>query len=134
MVVHLLIVCNAGKLRTFNKSRLRYHNHLLNTRDVSSNIFNGDGVFDGKTVALAFYSGPVDKDPAIGCESCGFKSLISSLNKWDMPIPTGKSKTNVIIEHDNFANGSRILKLQDRFLLDAQDNYILASNPDLVTS
>ena len=49
----------------------KYHNHLLNPRDMSSNVFNGNGVFDGKTVALTFYSGLVDEHSAIGCKTCG---------------------------------------------------------------
>jgi hypothetical protein len=101
---------------------------------MSSNIFNGNRVFDGKAVALAFYSGLVDEHSTISCEALGFKSLVEWWSKRDGSTPTGKGKTNVIIEHDNFANSSRILKLQDRFLLYAQDNYILSSNPNLTTS
>ena len=70
MVGRLLIVCNADRLRTPKKSRSEYHNYLLNTRDMSSNVFNGNGVFDGKSVALAFYSSLVDEYSSISCETC----------------------------------------------------------------
>ena len=99
---------------------------------MSSNIFNGNGVFDSQTVALAFYSGLVDEHSTISCESWVIQ-IAGQLIKTNVSTPTGKGKTNVIVKHDNFSNGSRILKLQDRFLLDAQDNYILSSNPNLAT-
>ena len=36
---------------------------------MSGNVFNGDGVFDGKPVALAFYPSLVDEHSTIGCET-----------------------------------------------------------------
>lgn len=37
------------------------------------NVFNGNGVFDGKTMALAFYSGFVDEHSTISGEACGIQ-------------------------------------------------------------
>jgi len=63
------IVCNAGKLRTPDKSRFESHNYLLDTRDMSGNVFDGNGVFDGESVALAFYPSLVDEHSTIGRET-----------------------------------------------------------------
>ena len=71
MVGRLLIVYNARKLRTPTfRVQDKIPNHLLNTRDMSSDVFNRDGIFDSKSVALAFYPGLVDKHSTISCETC----------------------------------------------------------------
>ena len=70
MVGHLLIVCNAGRrLSASNRPLPECHNHLLDTRNMSSNVFNGNRVFDGQSVALAFYPSLVDEHSTIGCET-----------------------------------------------------------------
>jgi len=47
---------------------------------------------------------------------------------------TSKGQTNVVVEHHNFSNSSWILELQDRFLLNTQDDNVLPSDPNLTTS
>jgi len=58
--------------------RLEHHSHLLNTRDMSSNVFNCNGVFDGKSVALTLYSGLVDEHSTVGGETCEIR-IVSQL-------------------------------------------------------
>ena len=48
---------------------MEHPNHLLNARNMSGNIFNGNGVLDGKPMALAFYPSLVDKHSTVGCET-----------------------------------------------------------------
>jgi len=36
----------------------------------------------------------------------------------------------VVVQHDNLANGARVLELQHRLLLDTEDNDILATDSD----
>jgi len=36
---------------------------------MSGNVFDGDGIFDSKPVALAFYPSLVDEHSTIGCET-----------------------------------------------------------------
>jgi len=57
------------KTEDLNKPRSEYRNHLLNARDMSGNVFDGDGVFDSKPVALAFYPSLVDEHSTIGRET-----------------------------------------------------------------
>jgi len=63
-----------------------------------------------------------------------FRSSAGRRNEAVISTPTSKGQTNVVVEHDDFANSSRILKLEDRFLLDAQDDNVLPSDPNLATN
>lgn len=44
---------------------------------------------------------------------------------------TGEGQTNMVIEHNNFPNGARVLELQNGLLLYAEDYDILATNSHL---
>lgn len=43
--------------------------YLLNSSNMSGNVFNSDGVLHGQTVALTFYPGFVDQNASIGGKS-----------------------------------------------------------------
>lgn len=47
---------------------------LLNTGDVSSDVFDRDGVFDGETMRLTFDARFVDQDTRVGRQSCSLRS------------------------------------------------------------
>lgn len=66
---------------------------LLDSGHVTSDVVDGDGVFDGETMGLAFHSCLVNEDSCIGGQ-------------------TGKSETDVIVKHGSFTDGSWILKLK----------------------
>lgn len=42
---------------------------LLDPGNVSSDVFDGNGVFDGETVGLTFCTRSVDEDSSIGSET-----------------------------------------------------------------
>ena len=41
---------------------------------------------------------------------------------------TCEGQTNMVIEHDHFANGTRVLKLKNRLLLYAEHHDVLATD------
>lgn len=60
MVEHLQIVCISDhKFNIIRPLRIRWA-YLLDSGNMSSNIFNSDRVFDSKTVTLTFYTRTVN--------------------------------------------------------------------------
>ena len=55
---------------------------LLDLGDVLCDVFDGNGVFDGQTVALSFEAGLVDKNTSIG-------------------VQTGEGETDVVVDETN---------------------------------
>lgn len=55
---------------------------LLDLGDVLCDVLDGNGVFDGQTVALSFQTGLVDKDTGIG-------------------VQTGEGETDVVVDETN---------------------------------
>lgn len=73
MAVHLLTACisvyrpvSLGDNRVANE-----WTHLLDTGDMSGDVFNRNGVFHRQSVALALYTRLVDENTAVGIETCG---------------------------------------------------------------
>lgn len=67
-VEHHQIVCiSVQKQRAINRQRLGddASTHLLDSSNISGNVFNGNRVLDSQSVALALYSRLVDEDSSI---------------------------------------------------------------------
>lgn len=43
--------------------------YLLDTSDVLCDVLDGNGIFDGQSVRLAFHSGFIDQNPSVGGKS-----------------------------------------------------------------
>jgi hypothetical protein len=66
-------------------------------------VFDGDGIFDGETMALCFDSGSVNEDAGIGVETC-------------------KGATYVGVKEGDFADCSCVLELQGCFLFNSEND------------
>ena len=87
--------------------------NLLNPSNISSDVFHCNRVFNCQTVALALYSCLVDEHSSIGGESYELAINMCTVENGPRVFRTCKCKTDVIVEHCNFSNGARILKLQN---------------------
>ena len=74
-------------------------------------VLDRDGVLDGQAVGLAFHACAVDEDASVGGQA-------------------GKAEADVVVEHGRLADGSRVLELEDGFLLDGEDDAVLAADAD----
>lgn len=54
--------------------------HLLDTRDMSCYVFYGDRIFNCQPMTLTLYSGFVNEDTTIGCETYEGLSARSKAN------------------------------------------------------
>jgi hypothetical protein len=48
-----------------------------------------------------------------------------------MMLPTSKGEADVIVQHDGLSDRTGILQLEDRLLLYAEDDDVLAADPNL---
>lgn len=74
--------------------------------------------------ALSIKTRPSAVSPAFGVNS--LRSL-----RYNTYSLTSKRKAYMVIQHDDLADGSRVLKLQNRLLLDTKDDNVLAPYTDL---
>ena len=102
----------------------------MDSSNIPSNIFDGNGVFYSQTVALALYPCLVDYNTSVGGESWRLLVRRGSDGPCTMRL-TRKCQANVIVQHDNFAYCPGVLKLQNRLLLDSEDYYIFPAHTDL---
>jgi hypothetical protein len=103
--------------------------YLLDTGDVAGDVFNGDRVLHGEAMALALYPGLVNQHAAVRSQT--FVIQISSTSLAPRRERTGEGKADVIVQHHGLANRTGILQLQDRLLLHAEDDNVLAPHSHL---
>lgn len=107
--------CTAGNIPQsqplYCGPRKRGSPYLLNTGNVPGDVLDRDGVLDGQAVGLAFHACAVDEDASVGRQA-------------------GKAEADVVVEHGRLADGSRVLELEDGFLLDSEDDAVLAADSD----
>lgn len=74
-------------------------------------VLDADGVLDGQTMGLAFHTSLVDQDTTISRQS-------------------SECQADVIVEHGDLADGTRILQLQGGFLFDTEHDDVLTLDAD----
>lgn len=85
--------------------------YLLDASNVPGDVLDRDGVLDGQAVGLALHACAVDEDASVGSQA-------------------GKAEADVVVEHGRLADGSRVLELEDGFLLGGEDDAVLAADSD----
>lgn len=99
---------------------------------MTSNVFHGNGILDRQAMALAFYTRFVDKYTSVSGQTwyivCRLAVMIGSRA---CRRRTGEGHADMIVEHDDLSNGTRILQLQRGLLLHAQHDNILSPQTDL---
>lgn len=115
---------------------------LLNAGNVASDILDADGVLDCEAVRLALHSRAVNQNTGVGGEACGARALMASARLVRREVAgqkgraegperrTGKAEADVVIEHGRLAHRPRVLQLEDRLLLDGEDDAVLAADAD----
>jgi hypothetical protein len=78
--------------------------HLLNPRNMSGDILDGDRILNGEAMALALHSCLVNKHTSIGGKTWSKQWLdVSSLPYVRQAELTSERETDVVIKHDNLS-------------------------------
>lgn len=85
---------------------------MLQSRDISCNVFEGNRVLNSQLVRLAFNLSSVDQDSRIGCQTC-------------------KCHYDMIIQKAYFPNSSLLLEFSNGLLFNSKHDYVVASYANL---